>query len=150
MHVNEILIMGFPPAGSAPLKEQRPRVLITKRTAELKARERFDHWRAALTDGAARAVTEDDRQITLTYHKDGKDLFRVTINKADGSLNAEPLAVLRSMSDPRVDDRPVTELPPLRTTGPNREIKNAETTSVFRRRSGPRCVSPAARAVGLF
>jgi hypothetical protein len=124
MRVNEIRIMGFLPAGSAPLKEQRPRVLVTKRTAELKARELFDQWKAALTVGAAPAVTEDESHIVLTYRKDGKDLFRVTINKGDGSVSAEPLAVLQSRSGAGADDRPATERPPVvhrRTKAKNRE-----------------------------
>ena len=72
----------------------RPRVLLTAPNAEATAREAFDGWRAALTQGAMSRRQEDEQAIVITYSKGGLDLFRVTIRKKDGATTTTALAGL--------------------------------------------------------
>ena len=91
--VNEVFVMGHIPPG-VDYKVGRPRVLLTAPNAEATAREAFDGWRAALTQGAMSRRQEDEQAIVITYSKGGLDLFRVTIRKKDGATTREALAGL--------------------------------------------------------
>ena len=91
--VNEVFVMGHIPPGVG-YKVGRPRVLLTAPNAEATAREAFDGWRAALTQGAMSRRQEDEQAIVITYAKGGLDLFRVTIRRKDGATTKEAVAGL--------------------------------------------------------
>jgi len=86
--VNEIRIMGHVKPG-AKYKVGRPRLQITRRSAELMAGQEYEQWRLNLAAKCLINTTENEKQVVVSYSIGGQVVFRVTVNKHDGSVTRQ-------------------------------------------------------------
>jgi len=93
VRVNEVRVMGYAPP-DVVCREGRPRVMVTKRSAELAADEAFAAWERSMWDGVRTRVEEATAAFVITYYRRDLPLLEVRVDKRSGQMRAQPLAQL--------------------------------------------------------
>ena len=91
--VNEIRIMGYVRPGTK-YSEGRPRILVTRRSAQAIATQEYEEWRRGLASRCVTNTIENDGQFVVNYSIGGHAVFRVTVYKHDSSVIREALVKL--------------------------------------------------------
>jgi hypothetical protein len=102
--VHEVRIMGYVPPG-VEYAEGRPRLFVTEREVRAIAAEAYRAWTEAfLPRSSDPKVIEQDGAMTFTYHRDGVEFVRVTVEMSSGDVKVEPLIrVIESRPDAVAD-----------------------------------------------
>jgi hypothetical protein len=91
--VNEIRIMGYV-RPDTEYSVARPRILVTRRSAQAIATQEYETWRLGLASRCVTNTTESDGAVVVTYSIAGHIVFRVTVNKHDGTVIREAFVKL--------------------------------------------------------